>query len=133
MRRYVYTVATQSVREIQVWEWNSPKLKLTDMERMLFFRYERWCPQGKYWKVSYVFAEPWRFVLRIRPHMITEQRMIDANLEAELRRLENYIERNSLGGKIYKLTRSQRGGGTGRKGLDPRINIHLQTNPYASF
>jgi len=35
--------------------------------------------------------------------------MIDADLEAEFQRLENYIERNNLHGKIYKLTRSNRG------------------------
>ncbi len=132
MRRYVYTVETQAVREIQVWEWDGPKLKLTEKERMLFFRYERWCPQGKYWKVSYVFAEPWRFVLRIRPHMITEQRTIDANLEAELQRLKNYIERNALGGKIHKLTRSRRGPWNWHDGVKPQhkhpfINKPLRT------
>ena len=120
MRRYVYTVKTQAVREIELWEWVSPKLKLTEKERTLFFRYERWCSQSKYWKVSYVFTEPWRFVLRIRPHMITEQRMIDANLEAELRRLKNYIERNNLGGKMYKLTRSQRGRRNWHEGVKPQ-------------
>jgi hypothetical protein len=120
MRRYIYTVETQAVREIQVWEWNGPKLKLTERERMHFFRYERWCPSGKYWKASYVFTEPWRFVLRIRPHMITEQRMINANLEAELQRLKNYIERNSLSGKIYKLTRSKRGPWNWHEGAKPQ-------------
>ena len=120
MRRYVYTVETQALKEISEREWASPKLKLTEKERMLFFRYERWCPQGKYWKAGYVFVEPWRFVLRIRPHMITEQRMIDADLEAELRLLENYIERKGLGGKIYKLTRSKRGSWNWHEGVKPR-------------
>ena len=129
MRRYVYTVETQALREIQVWEWNSPKFKLTEREKMLFFRYERWCPQGKYWKVSYVFAEPWRFVLRIKPHMITEQRMIDANLEAVLQRLKNYIERSNLGGKIYKLTRSQRGRWNWHEGVKPRYKHPFINKP----
>jgi len=109
LRRYEYTVRTQALREISVSEWNSPKLELTEKENLLFYRYERWCYQSGFWKVGYVFAEPWRFVLRVRPHIITEQRMIDADLEAEFQRLENYIERNNLHGKIYKLTRSNRG------------------------
>ena len=46
--------------------------------------------------------------------------MIDANLEAELQRLKNYIERNNLGGKIHKLTRSQRGRWNWHEGAKPR-------------
>jgi len=109
LRKYEYTVRTQALRELSVTEWNSPKLELTEKEKLLFYRYERWCYQSGRWKVGYVFAEPWRFVLRVRPHIITEQRVIDAALEAEFRRLENYIERNNLGGKIHKLTRSRQG------------------------
>ena len=120
LRRYVYTVQPQALREIPVTEWNGPKLGLTEKEKLLFYRYERWSYEHAYWKIGYVFTQPWRFALRVRPHVITEQRMIDANLEAELQRLKNYIERNNLGGKIHKLTRSQRGRWNWHEGTRPR-------------
>ena len=110
MRKYVYFVEKQSLREFNEYEWNSPKCKLTEKEKLLFYRYEGWNHERKYWEVKYIYAEPWRFVLRVRPHMITEQKMIDAKLEAEYRRLVNYIERNHLGDTIYRLTRGRRSG-----------------------
>ena len=36
LRRYEYTVRTQALREISVSEWNSPKLELTEKEKLLF-------------------------------------------------------------------------------------------------
>lgn len=101
-------VKTQSLQEFSISEWNSPELKLTDMEKQFFYPRETWCWQSKRIIIQYVYAEPWRFVLQVRPHMITEVKMFDADLESQIRRLDNLIENNHLNCKIYKMTRSRR-------------------------
>jgi hypothetical protein len=65
----------------EVWEMDS--------KRRMFKRYE--------------FAEPWRFVLKIRPNMIDKIRVKDALLESEIKVLDNYLERNDLRKKMCKL------------------------------
>jgi len=107
-RRNVYEVRTQSLREFREQEWNSPKLKLTEKEKMFFYRKETWCPQNKWWEIRYAYTEPWRFSLQVRPHMITEVKMIDGQLEQEIQRTENYIEKNHLEPKIRKMTNGRR-------------------------
>ncbi|NLR61838.1 hypothetical protein HGH93_27325 [Chitinophaga polysaccharea] len=55
----------------------------------------------------YVFKEPWRFVLRVRPNMITQTRMIIPELLSQMDQLDNYIKRRQLQHRIFKLTRSK--------------------------
>ena len=88
-RKYVYTVKEQSLREFTEFEWNSPKLKLTEKEKLFFYRRQVWCPQSKWYTIRYAYTEPWRFVLQIRPHMITEVKMVDEQLDHEIKRLDN--------------------------------------------
>jgi hypothetical protein len=108
MRKRVYEVKKQSLREFYEWEWNSPRLQLTENEKAFFYRQETLCSKGKYTCVKYVYAEPWRFVLQIRPHMITHMKMIDEDLEREVQQLKNYVERNYLRHKIIKMTKGRK-------------------------
>ncbi len=41
----------------------------------------------------FVFTEPWRFVLRIKPNMITKTRVIDIELERREKEIYYYLER----------------------------------------
>ncbi len=102
--RRIYQVRPQTLREFREHEWKSPKLKLTEIERVHFSEVVRWNKNLKDTYSVYVFNEPWRFVLRIRPNIITEKRIVDGDLEQEIKRLSNYIEQNNLQGKIHKLT-----------------------------
>lgn len=54
-----------------------------------------------------VVKEPWRFVLRIRPNMITQTRMMVPELLSQIKQLDNYVEQHYLNHKIRKLTRSR--------------------------
>jgi len=103
-RKRVYEVKKQSLREFSEWDWSYGKLKLTETEKMLFYRQETWSAQSRCFIIQYVFIEPWRFVLQVRPHMITHMKMIDADLEARIQQLENYIENKHLNYKIFKIT-----------------------------
>lgn len=103
----IYEVKAQSLKEFSEWEWNSPKCKLTEYEKMFFYQKETLDFMGKHIIIQYAYVDPWRFVLQIRPHMITKTKMIDADLEREYHQLKNYIEKNHLGHRIYKLTKGR--------------------------
>jgi hypothetical protein len=102
-RKHVYVEKLQTVKEFSESEWRSPKLSLTEKEKMHFYKRERWCPNCKRYKIHYVFNEPWRYVFRIKPYMITHTKMVDADLESEIQVLDNYITNLNLRYKINKL------------------------------
>lgn len=102
-RKHVYVEKLQSLKEFSESEWRSPKLELTEKEKIHFYKRERWCPNCKRYKIHYVFREPWRYVFRVRPNMITHTKMIDTVLESEIQLLDNYITNLNLRYKINKL------------------------------
>ena len=51
----------------------------------------------------YVFSEPWRFVLQVRPNMIDKIRKRDVVIEARLKAINNYLEKDFLRVKLNKL------------------------------
>jgi len=79
------------------------KLKLTDkeaacFEERLFFRKQSLVPERRM-----VIKESWRFVLRVRPNMITKTRIVAPELESQMQQLDNYVKRHYLDHKILKL------------------------------
>lgn len=95
-RKRTYEVRPQRLREFYTSEWHYPKCKLTDAEKAQFSIKEYWCSQQKMVKHKYVFTEPWRFILQIRPNIVTHTKMVDEVLESAIQQLENHIERNHL-------------------------------------
>ncbi|MCP2025662.1 ATP-dependent Clp protease ATP-binding subunit ClpA [Flavobacterium sp. HSC-32F16] len=102
-RRNVYVEKIQTVKEFSEWEWRSSKLELTEKEKAHFYKRERWCSNFKRYKIHYVFNEPWRYVLRVSPYMITHTKMVDSDLESEIQLLDNYIVNLNLRCKINRL------------------------------
>jgi hypothetical protein len=51
----------------------------------------------------YVFSEPWRFVLRVRPNIIDQVKKRDALIEKELQEIWNYLRRNRYCRRLDKL------------------------------
>ncbi len=79
------------------------KLDFNEREQDLFYSAFR---MGKWTKLPimyFVFSEPWRFVLRVRPNMITHVRMKDAQLESEIRKLDDYLNNNVLERRIDRI------------------------------
>ncbi|MGO4294245.1 hypothetical protein [Chitinophaga sp. RAB17] len=79
------------------------KLKLSAkeadcFEERLFFHRQSLIPVRRM-----VIKEPWRFVLRVRPNMITQTRMIIPELSSQIQQLKNYIDHHYLDHKIRKL------------------------------
>jgi hypothetical protein len=102
-RKYVFHEKPHLLKEFSECEWTSSKLKLSDKEKSLFEKQEVWCIFKRGFKVSYVFKESWRFVLKIKPNIITHKKMIDEILEQELAEIDNYITKNNLRVKMNKI------------------------------
>jgi hypothetical protein len=102
-RKYVFHEKPHLLEEFSECEWASSKLKLSEKEKTLFEKQEIWCIFKKGFKVSYVFKESWRFVLKIKPNIITHKKMIDEILEQELAEIDNYITKNNLRVKMNKI------------------------------
>ncbi len=106
-RKKIYEVRPQYLREFYTWEWNHPKCKLTDAEKVHFHWKEYWNKDGKTKTMKLVFNEPWRYVLKVKPYMITHTRKVDERLESQIQQLDNYIERNHLNHKMTRLIHGQ--------------------------
>lgn len=80
------------------------QLKFSEAEKQFF---EERCmlntSAGKQGRI-FVFTQPWRFVLRVRPNIITKKRARDEVIESRLQQICNYIKCNALWGRINHLT-----------------------------
>lgn len=99
----VYVDRLQPLPVIELYELRT--IKFTEQERM-FFNNEQRCDQfrGRHvWRTVLVFKEPWRFVLKVAPNMITQVRIIDSALIKAEAELENHLLKNNLLNKMYKV------------------------------
>jgi hypothetical protein len=94
----------QFLMEFSEWYWNDARLKLTEVERTHFHLYEVSREKGKEKTFRYRFNEPWKYRLQVKPHLITEVKMVDEVLEQEIKFLNNHIEKHHLYPRISKLT-----------------------------
>ena len=85
----------QFLKSFHLHEWSNPNLKLTEQERAHFHLREE--VRDKKLVYKYVFSEPWRYMLKVEPNMITHAKMVDEILEQQIAQLNNYVERRHLG------------------------------------
>jgi len=78
-------------------------LQLTAKELLFFDMREVWRKDGRFSHWRYVFREPWRFVLRVEPNMITQIRIRDEVLESQIGELNAIIESRFLRYKMKKM------------------------------
>lgn len=96
----------QALREFDTWTFHNNKT-FTEAEKKLFYRVEYYDYSTKGYKAKYVFYEPWRFVLRVRPNMITQVQIKDAELEKYCNELEDYLEQDKNKSRINKMKSRQ--------------------------
>lgn len=99
--RKQYVVKEQKL--LQPGEWQFAKLAFTEGEKQMFheeFSYDKW---GGQLVKRYVFNEPWRFVLKVKPNMITKVRIKDVVLESRIEGIRNYLQRNDYRKRQTKL------------------------------
>ncbi len=81
--RKIYVVKAQPLLKPDEWHFN--KLGFNEAEKQFFhpeYVYEQ--ARGKFVK-RYVFNEPWRFVLRVRPNMIDQEKENRFNYRSKIR------------------------------------------------
>ncbi|MBT1689917.1 hypothetical protein [Dawidia soli] len=91
-RRYgkkIYVPREHTLPTLEGWQlW---RLKLTPEERTYFSEETVYSTRLRSSRVVYRFTEPWRFVLRIQPNMITKVRKKDVDLERRNAALNHYF------------------------------------------
>lgn len=102
--RYGYVAKQQQLREFHQYSWEVNRMKLTEQEKCCFTRVETFDVKSRRIALKYVFAEPWRYVLKIVPHMVTHQKPVNSEIECELARIENHIDNYYLYYRIRRLT-----------------------------
>jgi hypothetical protein len=95
-----YVVKEQGLLQPQ--EWHFAKLGFTDAEKQLFHEVIVTDKRGNTFK-RYVFNEPWRYVLRVRPNIIDKVRKRDTVIESRQRAILDYLEWNGHDKRLYKL------------------------------
>jgi hypothetical protein len=93
----------QNLKKVSLQEWNSEKFGLTEKEKSFFSEVSIWSNCFKRYIISYQFNQSWRYILKIKPNMITHQKGNDNLLESEGDLLDNYITNHNLRPKINKL------------------------------
>lgn len=97
----VFVEREQSFPVIELYELK--KIKLTEKEQTYFYFDLKYNLNWKEWRKVLVFKDPWRFVLKVSPNMITKVRIIDPALIKEECEIENHLKKNNLNYKMWKI------------------------------
>lgn len=100
--RRIYVEREQKLGRLSTYQWNDPKLKLSDREKQYFLKREDYCPIRKRYDIYYEFIEPWRFVLNIKPNMVTHYKPLNSDLEKEIDELDSFLGRYEIQGIVHK-------------------------------
>jgi hypothetical protein len=100
LRKWKYETKKQKLIEPGVWEFN--KMNFSEKEKQ-FFEEKLILNYRRVWVKIYVFTEPWRFVLKVRPNMVCRTRIRSEEMETELAYIYRYIESRHLEPKLYRL------------------------------
>lgn len=106
-KRYGYEVRQQLLREFYPYSWLANRMDLTEDEQACFTRIETFDIKTRRSNVKYVFTEPWRYVLKVMPHIVTHVKLKDVDIERELASISGYINNNHLAPRINLLTRGR--------------------------
>ncbi len=94
----------RNVQELQALdEWSFLKKDFTEEEKCLFYPEEYYYAPLKSYIKKYVFSEPWRYRLRIMPHMITQVQIKDTELEQRYQELEDYLGKDKNVKRLTKM------------------------------
>jgi len=96
----IYVNRDQKLVEFCEYGWKNSKL--SESEKFYFTESILINRKGEPYKV-YTFNEPWRYVLKIVPNMITLLQIKDAILEQRSDEIRNYLIKNNLEEKLGRL------------------------------
>ncbi|WP_153795786.1 hypothetical protein [Foetidibacter luteolus] len=99
--RRIYIIPKQELLKPDEQHFN--KLNFNDNEKQFFHPEYRFEKSKNGFIKYYVFNEPWRYVLKIKPNFISQVRKHDALIEKRLREIRNYVHQSNLSGRIGHL------------------------------
>lgn len=100
--RNVYIVKQQLLREFSDYSWQVNQINFTEDEKTCFTRVE-FINTSRRLEAKYVITEPWRYVLKIVPHMVTHVKLMDIDIERALSYIGGYVKSNHLNPRISRL------------------------------
>lgn len=104
MKKYRYVLHTQKLKYITEYHYHHlTRCPLSKEEKEYFIPEYGYGSKTLYVK-HYVFNQPWRYVLSVKPHWITHARELDEVREKRLGEIKHHLETNHLRHKITKLT-----------------------------
>lgn len=106
-KRYGYELKQQLLREFSTYSWLANKMNLTDEEKACFTCVETFDVRNRRIDVKYIFTEPWRYKLKVIPHMITHIKLMDPDIERELSYIDDHINNHNLAPRINLLVRGR--------------------------
>lgn len=118
--RKIQVERIQHLGRLSLTQWLDPKTGITDRERTYFMKKEEYDPYRKRYNIVYECTEPWRFVLKVIPYMITHYKPLDSGLEEEYNALHDYLDRHKIAGLVIKKIH-----GGSRKWKDGNHETHL--------
>ncbi|WP_165024331.1 hypothetical protein [Dysgonomonas sp. ZJ279] len=83
--------------------WTFQNMKFTDEEAKYFYKVEYYDYQLKQQREKYVFAEQWRFILRIVPNIITKVQIKDLELEQYRDELRDFLDRDRNRKRLVRM------------------------------
>lgn len=94
---------TQTLLEPESWHFHN-MLKFNEDERRMFYHiHYKCCPTCNRTHEKYVFAEPWRYVLSVKPNILTEVQRKDSVLEQECAELSDFLDMYSNKARSVKM------------------------------
>lgn len=99
--RKIYVVKEQYL--YRPYDWEFSRMGFTAAEMQLFDMVHNYDKGGRLY-TRYVFRQPWRFVLRVKPHMIDKVRKIESlEIEARQKAIHDYVNWNGYKGRKIKV------------------------------
>jgi hypothetical protein len=84
-------------------DYGFSKMKFSEKEKAYFVPTQVYARHRKGFITVYVFTEPWRFVLRIQPNIITRVKKKDWNLEQRRDEIARLIDGKNLRDRLWKF------------------------------
>jgi hypothetical protein len=100
VKKWGYETKKQELLKPEAWQLK--KMNFTEKEQS-FFEEKVILNKHRLWVKVYEFKEPWRFVLKIKPNMITHTRVRNVEMESRAAELDNYFDMNYLQPRLDKL------------------------------
>ena len=125
MGRRVYVARRQVLKELSPDSFH--RKKFTEEEKTFFQLVEDMPDQKGHIYRRYVFREPWRFVLKVRPNIVDKVRIRDIVLEQRLTQIRKYLDSTAY---LHRQMKLVHGSDINRMGRNRRANY--DPNPIKS-